>query len=63
MIINGPSNIDTGNKFFSFCVVGEDTPDLKYKGERTTLEVEKTILLGNFVKFIEVLVQILVTQK
>ena len=50
VIINGPSNIDTGNKFVSFCVVGEDTPDLKYKGERTTLEVGKNNTFREFCK-------------
>ena len=31
VVLKGPSNIGPGNKFFSFCVIGEDTPDLKYK--------------------------------
>ena len=39
VVIRGPSRFGQGNKFFSFCIVGEDTPDLKFKGEKTTLEV------------------------
>ena len=50
VVINGPSNIDSGNKFFSFCVIGEDTPDLKYQGEKTTLEVGKGNTFREFCK-------------
>lgn len=37
VVIKGPSRIGRHNQFFPFCTVGEATPDLKYKGEPTTL--------------------------
>ena len=36
-VIKGPTKIGKNNKFFQFCTIGEDTPDLKYKGEPTEL--------------------------
>ena len=39
VVLKGPTNIGPRNKFFSFCVIGEDTPDLKYKGEKSRLEI------------------------
>ena len=39
VVIKGPTNIGKENNFFSFAVIGEDTPDLKFKGERATLEL------------------------
>ena len=39
VVIKGPTNIGKENKFFSFAVIGEDTPDQKFKGERATLEI------------------------
>ncbi|CAN0299962.1 unnamed protein product, partial [Chrysoparadoxa australica] len=36
-IFIGPTKIGKNNRFFHFCTVGEDTPDLKYKGEPTEL--------------------------
>lgn len=38
-VIKGPTVIGTNNKIFQFASVGEDTPDLKYKGEPTRLEI------------------------
>lgn len=37
--ISGPSRIGQGNRFFSFCSIGQQTQDLKYVGEPTFLEV------------------------
>ena len=37
MVIKGPTVIGRNNKIFQFSTVGEDTPDLKYKGEPTRL--------------------------
>lgn len=37
VIIKGPTTIGKHNKIYQFSSVGEDTPDLKYKGEPTTL--------------------------
>ncbi|HVL01654.1 MAG TPA: acyl-ACP--UDP-N-acetylglucosamine O-acyltransferase [Dongiaceae bacterium] len=37
--IKGPTRIGKNNRIFQFSVVGEDTPDLKYKGEPTRLVI------------------------
>ncbi len=37
VIIKGPTTIGRNNRIFQFSTVGEDTPDLKYKGEPTQL--------------------------
>ena len=39
VVIKGPTTIGSNNKFYQFSVIGEDTPDKKYKGEKTTLSV------------------------
>jgi UDP-N-acetylglucosamine acyltransferase len=38
-VVRGPSRFGRGNVFHSFCTIGGDPQDLKYRGERTTLEV------------------------
>ena len=38
-VIYGPSRFGRENIFHSFCTVGGDPQDLKYRGERTTLDV------------------------
>ena len=35
VVIKGPTEIGSDNKIFQFSTVGDDTPDLKYKGEKT----------------------------
>lgn len=37
VVIKGPSVIGKHNKIYQFATVGDDTPDLKYKGEPTRL--------------------------
>jgi UDP-N-acetylglucosamine acyltransferase len=37
--ICGPVKIGTGNRFHSFCSIGQQTQDLKYVGEPTYLEI------------------------
>ena len=37
VVIKGPTVIGRNNKIFQFATLGEDTPDLKYKGEPTRL--------------------------
>ena len=37
VVVKGPSKIGPHNTFFQFCTIGEDTPDKKYKDERTEL--------------------------
>lgn len=39
VVIKGPTRIGKGNRIFQFSSVGEDTPDLKYKGEPTRLVI------------------------
>jgi len=39
VVIKGPSNLGKNNKIYQFSTVGEDTPDLKYKGEPTRLVI------------------------
>lgn len=39
VIIKGPSKIGRNNRIFQFSSIGEDTPDLKYQGEPTTLTI------------------------
>ena len=39
VVIKGPSNLGENNKIYQFSTVGEDTPDLKYKGEPTRLVI------------------------
>ena len=41
VVIKGPTKIGSGNIFFQFSTIGEDTPDKKYDGEATTLEIGK----------------------
>jgi UDP-N-acetylglucosamine acyltransferase len=37
VIIKGPTKIGPENVFYQFSTIGEDTPDKKYKGEKTSL--------------------------
>ena len=37
IVVKGPSKIGPNNIFLQFCTIGEDTPDKKYKDERTEL--------------------------
>ena len=39
VVIKGPTKISAGNIFYQFSTIGEDTPDKKYNGEATTLEI------------------------
>jgi UDP-N-acetylglucosamine acyltransferase len=41
VVIKGPTKIKAGNIFYQFSTIGEDTPDKKYNGEATTLEIGK----------------------
>ncbi|MBD63055.1 MAG: acyl-[acyl-carrier-protein]--UDP-N-acetylglucosamine O-acyltransferase [Gammaproteobacteria bacterium] len=41
VVIKGPTKIREGNIFYQFSTIGEDTPDKKYAGENTTLEIGK----------------------
>ena len=39
VVIKGPTTIGPKNVFYQFCTIGEDTPDKKYQGEKTTLQI------------------------
>lgn len=39
VVIKGPTQIGKNNKIYQFSSIGEDTPDLKYKGEPTRLVI------------------------
>lgn len=39
VVIKGPTVIGSNNQIFQFSTIGEDTPDLKYAGEPTRLEI------------------------
>lgn len=39
VVVKGPTFIGKNNKIFQFSSIGEDTPDLKYKGEPTRLVI------------------------
>ena len=39
VVVKGPTSIDSDNIFYQFSTIGEDTPDKKFKGEETKLEI------------------------
>ena len=39
VVLRGPTAVGKNNIFYQFCTIGEDTPDKKFKGEETTLEI------------------------
>lgn len=39
VVVKGPTSIGKNNHIYQFSTVGEDTPDVKYKGEPTRLEI------------------------
>ena len=39
VVVKGPTRIGKNNRIFQFASVGEDTQDMKYKGEVTRLEI------------------------
>lgn len=39
VVIKGPTRIGVHNQIYQFSTIGEDTPDMKYKGEPTRLEI------------------------
>lgn len=38
-VIDGPTRIGTGNRFYAFCAIGGEPQDKKYHGEATRLEI------------------------
>lgn len=45
----GPSKIGTQNRFFPFCSVGFEPQDLKFKGEKTRLEIGDRNVIREYV--------------
>lgn len=39
VVIKGPTRIGKNNRIYQFSTIGDDTPDLKYKGEATRLVI------------------------
>lgn len=39
VVLTGPTRLGSNNRIYQFSSVGQDTPDLKYKGEDTTLVI------------------------
>ncbi len=39
VVLKGPTRMGKANKIYQFSTVGDDTPDLKYRGEETTLVI------------------------
>lgn len=39
VVLKGPTRMGKGNTIYQFSTVGEDTPDMKYRGEETTLVI------------------------
>mgnify|MGYP003312873200 FL=1 len=39
VVLKGPTSIGEENIFYQFSTIGEDTPDKKFKGEKTKLEI------------------------
>tara|TARA_B100000287_G_scaffold434735_1_gene500153 strand:+ start:3167 stop:3946 length:780 start_codon:yes stop_codon:yes gene_type:complete len=39
VVLKGPTKIGKNNVFYQFSTIGDDTPDKKFKGEKTELEI------------------------
>ena len=39
VVLKGPTTVGEDNIFYQFSTIGEDTPDKKFKGEKTRLEI------------------------
>lgn len=47
--LSGPMKAGPGNKFYAYCSIGQQTQDLKYKGEPTYLEIADENTFREFV--------------
>jgi UDP-N-acetylglucosamine acyltransferase len=47
--IMGPTQLGDGNRFYAYCSIGQQTQDLKYKGEPTYLEIGRDNTFREFV--------------
>jgi len=48
VVVKGPTRIGKNNRIFQFASVGEDTQDMKYKGEPTRLEMGDNNVIREF---------------
>lgn len=48
VVIQGPTRIGRDNKIFQFSSIGEEPQDLKYKGEKTLLEIGDRNMIREF---------------
>ena len=49
VVLNGPAKFGKGNKIFPYASIGQDPQDLKYRGERTSLEIGEGNIFREFV--------------
>ena len=47
--LSGPLSTGSGNKFYAYCSIGQQTQDLKYRGEPTWLEIGNDNCFREFV--------------
>ena len=48
VVVKGPTKIGRDNKIYQFASIGEDPQDLKYKGEKTLLEIGDRNVIREF---------------
>ena len=58
VVLRGPTIIGEDNIFYQFSTIGEDTPDKKFKGEKTKLEIGDRNIFREALLFIEALSKI-----
>jgi len=49
VVLKGPAKFGRGNKIFPYASIGQDPQDVKYKGERTFLEIGDGNILREFI--------------
>jgi UDP-N-acetylglucosamine acyltransferase len=49
VVLNGPAKFGKGNKIFPYASIGQDPQDLKYRGERTSLEIGDGNIFREFI--------------
>jgi UDP-N-acetylglucosamine acyltransferase len=49
VVLNGPAKFGKGNKIFPYASIGQDPQDLKYRGERTFLEIGDGNIFREFI--------------
>lgn len=49
VVLKGPAKFGRGNKIFPYAAIGQDPQDVKYKGERTSIEIGDGNTLREFI--------------